>query len=367
MHGRSPESLSERDIFLSLRDNGPVTYVRSATLRGFREVVSGLGGDPEAFRIRAGLPAGCLDQDDITVPPQAAATMIETAASELDCHDLGLRIAAKQSLSVLGPLAVALTNSRTLGDALDCLTRYMCVHSQAVTLTLSEEQLSRTGTIALHYRPVDEHGPVQTTDMGLGFTHRVLTQLSGGSYGLRSVELPYRPPGPLEVHREFFGAPVQVGRPLRAAVLRFPAEVAHRELRRGDDTIYQLAMAYLARRAADRGEDLLSRVRTPIADSLGTTAPTLETVARLLLVHPRTLQRQLAAAGTSFGEVVDDARREKALRLLLSTDLAVGHISAMVGFDHQASFTRAARRWWGESPRQVRARSRERPAHHLSL
>jgi AraC-like DNA-binding protein len=334
-----------------------VAYVRSATLRGFREVVAGLGGDPEAYRIQAGLPAGCLDQDDITVAPESAAALVETAASDLNCHDLGLRIAAKQSLSVLGPLAVALTNSRTLGDALDCLTRYMCVHSQAVTLTLGEDPLAKAGTVALYYRPANEHGPVQTTDLGLGFAHRVLNQISGGSYGLRSVELPYVPPGPLEVHREFFGAPVHVGRPLRAAILRFPPEVARRELRQGDDTIYQLAMAYLARRAADRGEDLVSRVRVPVLDSLGTTPPTLESVARLLLVHPRTLQRQLADAGTSFGEIVDDARREKALRLLLGTDLPVGHVSAMVGFDFQPSLTRAARRWWGETPRQIRAKA----------
>lgn len=338
-----------------------MAYVRSATLRGFREVVAGLGGDPEAFRIRAGLPAGCLDQDDITVAPEAAASLIETAALELDCTDLGLRIASKQSLSVLGPLAVALTTSRTLGDALDCLSRYMGVHSQAVSLTLGEDPQGKAGTVALYYRPANEHGPVQTTDMGLGFTHRVLSQIGGGSYGLRSVELPYVPPGDPAIHREFFGAPVHVGRPLRAAVLRFPPEVAQRELHKGDDTIHQLAMAYLARRAADRGEDLVSRVRVPVLDSLGTSPPTLEGVARLLAVHPRTLQRHLAASGTTFAEIVDDARREKALRLLLGTNLPLGHIGAMVGFDVQPSFTRAARRWWGETPRQVRLRA-ERPA-----
>ncbi|CAM2910076.1 AraC family transcriptional regulator [Skermania piniformis] len=334
-----------------------MTFVRSATLRGFREVVTGLGGDPEAYRMQVGLPAGCLDQDDITVAPATAAALVETAAADLDCPDLGLRIAAKQSLSVLGPLAVALTNSRTLGAALDCLTRYLGVHSQAVSLTLGEDPDPTSGIVALYYRPADEHGPVQTTDLGLGFAHRVLSQISGGSYGLRGVELPYTPIAPLATYREFFGAPVQIGRPLRAAVLRFPAAVAERELRRGDDTIYQLAMAYLARRAGDRGDDLVSRVRTPVLDSLGVAPPTLDGVAGLMLMHPRTLQRQLAAAGTTFGAVVDDARREKALRLLLGTDLTVGQIGAMVGFDVQPSFTRAARRWWGKTPTQMRAKA----------
>lgn len=335
-----------------------MSYVRSATLRGFREVVTGLGGNPEAYRLQAGLPANCLDQDDVPIDPYTAAGMVELAATELDCPDFGLQIARRQSLSVLGPLAVALTNSRTLGDAVTLLTRYLGVHSQAVSLTLGQDPRSSPNTVALYYRPAGAGGPVHTVDMGLGFAHRVITQICQRSYGLRSVELPYTPIAPVEVYSEFYDAPVRINQPHKAAILRLPASFAERALPKGDDEIYQLSMAYLARRAASRGDDIVSRVRTPVMDSLGTAPVSLEVVGRLLLTHPRTLQRQLAAAGTSFGEVVDTARREKALRLLLGTDLAVGDIGAMIGFDSQPSFTRAARRWWNATPSQMRSRAR---------
>jgi transcriptional regulator GlxA family with amidase domain len=44
--------------------------------------------------------------------------------------------------------------------------------------------------------------------------------------------------------------------------------------------------------------------------------------------------------------------------LVTTTDLPFGQITHMCGFREQASFTRAARRWWGASPRQLRSRQR---------
>jgi AraC-like DNA-binding protein len=78
-------------------------------------------------------------------------------------------------------------------------------------------------------------------------------------------------------------------------------------------------------------------------------------VAHLMFMHPRTLQRQLAAVDVTFAGIVDDVRREAALGLLVGTDLDLGRIGAMVGFNDQPSFTRAARRWWGAPPSRIRA------------
>jgi AraC-like DNA-binding protein len=335
-----------------------VTVVRSATLRGFREVVTGLGGDPVDLVLRFGLPPECLGQDDVLIDAPATTAMLEDAAAVLDCPDLGLRLAAAQSLSVLGPLAVAVTNSPTIGDAVDCLTRYISVHSRMVTLATEPDPLGKPDTVALVYRPAGRSGPVQAGDLGVGSAHRVINYLNRGPYTLRSVELPYTPAAPLAVHREFFGAPVHSGRVQGGVMLRLAHDVLATPLRGVDDTIHQLALAYLARRSATQGHDVISRVRTAVQESLGTGATDLDSVARLLMLHPRTLQRQLAAAGTSFEQIVDDERRNKSLRLVVGTELPIGQIAAMIGMNEQASFTRAARRWWQATPTQMRKRRR---------
>lgn len=335
-----------------------MTVVRSATLRGFREVVTGLNADPVDLVLRFGLPPECLGQDDVLIDAPATAAVLEEAAIQLGCPDLGLRLAAAQSLSVLGPLAVAVTNSPTIGDAIDCLSRYISVHSRMVTLATEPDPLGKPDTVTLVYRPAGRSGPVQAGDLGIGSAHRVITYLNRGPYALRSVELPYKPAAPLAVHREFFRAPVHSGRVQGGVMLRLPNEVLATPLRGVDDTIHQLALAYLARRSATRGQDIVSRVRTAVQESLGTGVTTLDAVARLLLTHPRTLQRQLATAGSAFEQIVDDERRDKSLRLLVGTDLPLGQIAAMVGMNEQGSLTRAARRWWHATPSQMRQRRR---------
>jgi AraC-like DNA-binding protein len=79
-------------------------------------------------------------------------------------------------------------------------------------------------------------------------------------------------------------------------------------------------------------------------------------VARVLDLHPRTLQRRLAEEGTTFGAVLDETRRSAALRWLTTTDVPLGQIAGLVGLSESSALTRCARRWWGAPPRDVRRR-----------
>ena len=331
-----------------------MTYLRSASLRGFRTITGELGGDADALVAAVRLPRDCLDHDDLLVPATRAAALLELAAERLDCPDLGLRMARMQSVSVLGPLAVAMTNSPTIGEALASLTRYLSVHGRVLRLRLDDDPRGNPDITALYYGPADTGGPMQAVDLGVGFIHRVIAYLNNGPYPLRSVELPYTPPAPLEDYRAFFDATVRVGQPYPAAILRLPADLPGKPLVGVNETLRELAVAFLAEQTASRGADVASLVRTAVHESLGTGPVRLSGIARLMHVHPRTLQRQLAAAETNFAQVVDDVRREMALRLLVGTDLPVGQIAAMVGFEEQPSLNRAARRWWNATPVDVR-------------
>jgi transcriptional regulator GlxA family with amidase domain len=62
-------------------------------------------------------------------------------------------------------------------------------------------------------------------------------------------------------------------------------------------------------------------------------------------------------------EAFDDVRRQTAHRLLSTTDLPIGQVANMVGFAEQSALSRAARRWWDGSPRQVRRTGRSSESH----
>ncbi|MDN4171858.1 AraC family transcriptional regulator ligand-binding domain-containing protein [Nocardioides sp. SOB77] len=329
-------------------------HIRSAGLRGLRATVAELGGDAERLARAAQLPVEALDRDDVLVDEQAAATVLELAARELGAPDLGLRIAARQDLAMLGSLAVAIQHSPTLGDALACTSRYLFVHGRSLSLTVGPDPSGDRSAAALLYGPATSAGPVQGTDLGVGFVHRTITYLVGGPYGLRSVDLPYRPPAPAAAYEEFFGAPVRPGRDVPAAVLRVPRELSQHELTGVNDNLRLLALAFLAEQSPDVERRLAPRVRAVVQEALGTRPVDVGTVAALLSMHPRTLQRRLEGEGTTFGALLDDVRRQVAQRLLTTTDLPLGQVAGMVGFAEQSALSRSARRWWGRAPRTVR-------------
>ncbi|MFY0407820.1 AraC family transcriptional regulator [Solicola sp. PLA-1-18] len=330
-----------------------MSVIRSAGIRGFRQVVTELGGDADAMARRAGLDPAALDADDLLVPEAAMAEVLEVAARTLDRPDLGLLVASRQDLSMLGPLALAIQNSPTVSGAMECTSRYLFVHAPSLSVTEEPDPDGVRGVSALRYGlPPGLQAPVQGTDLGLGFLHRAIGLLVGGSYGLRTVDLPHEPLAPIEVYEEFFGARVRTRRP--AALLRLPSSLGDRPLAGSDEVIRQMALGFLAEHASPDDTGVAPQVRQAVQQTLGTTPPDVGAVAALLAVHPRTLQRRLAAEGTSFAEILDDVRRQAARRYLTTTDVPLSQVAGLLGLSEQSALTRCCRRWWDTTPSDVR-------------
>jgi len=77
--------------------------------------------------------------------------------------------------------------------------------------------------------------------------------------------------------------------------------------------------------------------------------------ARHLHLHRRTLNRRLSEAGTTFRQVLDQVRFELAREMLSDTRLHIAEIAARLGYRTPSAFTRAFRRWSGNSPAHWRA------------
>jgi AraC-like DNA-binding protein len=82
---------------------------------------------------------------------------------------------------------------------------------------------------------------------------------------------------------------------------------------------------------------------------------TLETVARRLAVHPRTLNRRLQAEGTTFRKLLNEAHFEVARQLLAGTRIDISGIAAALGYAETSAFSHAFHRLAGTSPSEWRA------------
>jgi AraC-like DNA-binding protein len=69
----------------------------------------------------------------------------------------------------------------------------------------------------------------------------------------------------------------------------------------------------------------------------------------------RTLARKLSDEGLNFTEILQQLRRDLAVRYLDDRKLHVSKIAWLLGFHEVSAFTHAFRRWTGKTPSQMRA------------
>lgn len=85
----------------------------------------------------------------------------------------------------------------------------------------------------------------------------------------------------------------------------------------------------------------------------------LDTVSSALFISKQTLARRLHAEGTTFREIVDNARKLKAMEAIRVRNSSFSEISYSLGFKDSSSFNKAFRRWFGISPSEYVVTTKE--------
>ena len=104
--------------------------------------------------------------------------------------------------------------------------------------------------------------------------------------------------------------------------------------------------------------DLVEQVKRRIQVLLGSGDMSEERVAVPMNISPRHLRRKLNLEGTSYEQLVDEVRKEGAVRMISQGQLSLTSIAYELGFLDPSSFTRAFRRWTGMSPTAFRSLQR---------
>jgi AraC-like DNA-binding protein len=326
--------------------------VQAQSLRGYRELVGDLGGNPTRLRRHAGIDPDALNQLTAFISFETLINLLERSATALHCPDFGLRLAERQDIGVLDTLAVAMRYSPTVGEAMQCASAYLEVYNAAVAFTISSGE--RRGQARLVFRLLPGHHErwAQTAEHGIGLTWRILTLLSEGRGSLQQIWFPHPPVANEATYRARFDAPItfradQAALAVAARDLNLPISQNNREL-------HDLATRYLDGQLPRGQTSLTVQVRGAIEALLGTGTCSHWEVARALYMHPRTLQRRLQEEGTTFEVIKDDVRRDLAQRYLAQPEVPLTQITALLDYSEQSALGRSCRRWFNATPRRIR-------------
>jgi AraC-like DNA-binding protein len=124
-----------------------------------------------------------------------------------------------------------------------------------------------------------------------------------------------------------------------------------------DPYLNDLLLKYCEAALADRRVNM-SQLRTRVENSISPLLPhgrvLVEDVARSLGMSKRTLARKLSDEGLNFIEILQQLRRDLAVRYLDDRKLHVSKIAWLLGFNEVSAFTHACKRWTGKTPSQMR-------------
>jgi AraC-like DNA-binding protein len=99
-----------------------------------------------------------------------------------------------------------------------------------------------------------------------------------------------------------------------------------------------------------------------IVEHLPDGPPNQKQIAATMNVSNRTLQRKLRDEGTSFIDLLQDARLNLAKKYLSQPQRSIVEIAYLLGFSEPSTFSRAFKRWTGSAPAEFRAAIEEQSA-----
>ncbi|MBT8371214.1 MAG: helix-turn-helix transcriptional regulator, partial [Desulfobacterales bacterium] len=100
--------------------------------------------------------------------------------------------------------------------------------------------------------------------------------------------------------------------------------------------------------------NIVDRVTAVIVDMLPSGGIADEKIAESLNMSVRSLQRRLKEVGTTFRGILDMVRKDLAETYVLDPEIELVEIAFLLGFSDQSAFSRAFRRWTGNSPSEAR-------------
>ncbi len=309
------------------------------------------GADLDALLGQTGIDPAALASPDVLLDLDQVDALIEAATAATARSDLGFHLGRMIKPSNHELLGYALMTSATLDEALHMAARYWRLITP--TFTLRHERAA--SGVHIHIEPALELKPLtlrfHVEAIATAF-HAELAFLLSTRISAYDIYLPETLSDAASRYRRLKPARVHFGLIQRAGLrIELPTGMTAQPLALADRNALSIA-----RRRCD--EELSRLIRhgslgewlMMILDQASDHQPRQHELARILHLSTRTLNRRLAAEGTSFREIGLRSRHRRACRLLLDGGLSITRIAMQLGYRDAANFTRAFRRASGRSP-----------------
>lgn len=307
-----------------------------------RDLIKGLGLPPD----------GPIDPTRMVSSAEYYRFFAALADRDPDGLLLPLRIGAAMRSDEYGAFGLAWKSAPNLRGSYTRSERYGKVLGSAETYSL--EKTSEGLFFNLEKAGDGRLGMLLSNEASMSAVDTISREVSSENFMPLAICFKHAPRGDVSVYEKHFGCPVLFESGRDAVLVSEKSIDAPNKL--GDKTIAEFFDRHLEQELASLTNDsgLEQQVRRVVANVLSEGVPTLSFIAKELGIGARTIQRRLSDQGHSFQSVVDMARKDLARRLLRETNYSLAEVAFLTGFSEQSGFTRAFKRWAGQTPRSYR-------------
>ncbi len=243
-------------------------------------------------------------------------------------------------------------SSDTFGEGLARTIKYQAVLSNAFSLSLTQKdgiaKLTGFDHPVRHYQ-----------DCAISLLTQFFKYKKKKKFQVQRIELPY----PLELHAEEYEAvwhcPVQLGCHegaiyFNADLLNLASPAAEPELLKIHENMAEQQLEILEK------HQLITDIENILASGILESGQfDQEQIAARLGKNPRTLRADLQMIQTSYEKILAQYREKLSRKLLANTQESLDQIVYLTGFSEPSAFSRAFKRWTGETPSAYRQRKQK--------
>lgn len=311
------------------------------------------GLDPDDLARSVGIDPAQLRNPDKRLPIRTMQGLWREIVARTGDPSIALHIGEMINPMSVGVLAYVMMHSPTLGRAFAKLCQYQDIVCDGIRTV--GQQTGSQYVLSLHLTSRDIIYPDYAVNSELSVYLSAMRTLTGQAISADEVRFSYpRPTDTREHERVFKPARLVFDAPASAMVL--DASLLDTPILNASPDLFALFEQHatnLLKRL--QTPTLTERVRTEIAALMKGEEPTLTTVADRLAMGVRTLQLHLKDQGTTYQQVLDEVRRDLAVKHLREPNLSTTDIAYLLGFAEPSVFFRSFKKWMGQTPGAFRA------------
>ncbi len=314
------------------------------------------GYSTEALLAETGLQDSHLSDPHFRCGFQPLRRFFLNAIEQTGDPDLGIKLALKFQPTYIGLPAYTAMNAAGFGDGLDVLARFFFLNFPAFEFrVLAADAGSQSSEAAIRLRSKFPFEDIEYFGFGSAIVaiNGLLKAMLRADRVATRAEMTIGEPVNWPAIESEIGIPVRFEASENRII--FPATLMDQPLP-GADPINHVRLLGLCEQFAKE----MSFDATPVTQVMAILEKvknlnvSLSEIAEELGYSERGLRRQLDRSGTSYRQMVEDLRQQRARDLLAGSTQPIKAIAGTLGFESSSNFTRSFKRWTGLTPKEFR-------------